>query len=504
LIYLDVPSSSSQTYSVEITNGSTVPYNCFAEIVAFDVTDAAFLDTGSVAVATTQTTVGNLITNLSGNVAVIALAAAERTATSDGDTFLENAVVLQKDNSSTDQVSNLVRWYIYRNSYNARSGVLPLFRYDANVSNPSYQVKMTANSGSPNGEAKILAFSLVAPVLVTVTDFGTGTEDVSVSVIATDSAIGSDVVDMTKEIPDAGTGVEVALLSMPVDDTGTSSDIIDVSAYGFADDAGTGAEDVLLSVISVSDDSGFGSEVVDVSSTVSVDDAGTGYDFITGGFFFLFDDSGAGADEVMLAKEVLDTGAAVESVGATRESIDSGVGVEAVETAEAGTIIAVLDAGAGIDVIDMVKEVLDTGAGVDAVLFVSREVLDTGTAVELPTAITSIPVFDSGTGLDVVGIIATITVIDAGAGVEEATRTLSIFGDVTIDEIEIIGLHSIPYTDLVQDRLPIQVQRNVATDFVYIDGDQVGDVLVEWEDRVADVYRGRRTITVMGLVRIVD
>jgi hypothetical protein len=164
LIYLDTPTSDSQTYSVEITNGSTQAYNCWAEIVAFDVTGAAFLDTGSVAVGTTQTTVGNLSTTLSGDVVVIALAAAERTATNDGDTFAANAVVLQKDNSSTGQVSNLLAWYIFRTSYNARSGVLPLFRYDPNVSNPSYQVKMTANSGSPNGEAKILAFSLFAGV----------------------------------------------------------------------------------------------------------------------------------------------------------------------------------------------------------------------------------------------------------------------------------------------------------------------------------------------------
>jgi hypothetical protein len=163
LIYLDIPSSSSQTYSVEITNGSTVVHNCWAEIVAFDVWDAAFLDTGSVAVGTSQITVGNLTTNLSGNVAVIALAAAERTATNDGDTFLENRVVLQKDNSSTDQVGNLLRWYIFRTGFNARSGVLPLFRYDIGVSNPSYQVKMTANSGAPNGEAKILAFLVAAP-----------------------------------------------------------------------------------------------------------------------------------------------------------------------------------------------------------------------------------------------------------------------------------------------------------------------------------------------------
>jgi hypothetical protein len=59
-------------------------------------------------------------------------------------------------------VSNLLTWYIFRTSYNARSGVLPLFRYDTNVSNPSYQVKMTASSGSPNGEAKILAFTMAA------------------------------------------------------------------------------------------------------------------------------------------------------------------------------------------------------------------------------------------------------------------------------------------------------------------------------------------------------
>jgi hypothetical protein len=165
LIYLDTPTSSSQTYSIEITNGSTLAHNCYAEIVAFDVTDAAFLDTDSVAVTTTQTTVGNLSTNLSGDVAVIALVAVERTASNDGDTFAANAVVLQRNNSSTDQVNNLLAWYIYRTSYNARSGVLPLFRYDTNVTNPSYQVKMTASGGAPNGEAKILAFVLPVSVI---------------------------------------------------------------------------------------------------------------------------------------------------------------------------------------------------------------------------------------------------------------------------------------------------------------------------------------------------
>ena len=638
LIYLDTPSSSSQTYSVEITNGSTVAQNCYAEIVAFDVTDAAFLDTASIAVGTAQTTVGNLTTNLSGDVAVIALAAAERTAGNDGDTFLENTVVLQRNNLTTGQVGNLVRWYIFRTSHNARSGVLPLFRYDTGVTNPSYQVKMTANSGTPNGEAKILAFSVVVPVLVAVTDIGTGTEAVSISITAADSAAGFDVVDMVKEAPDTGAGTDTVLLNMPVGDAGAGFDVIDVDVYGFTDDAGAGADDVSLSVSVIGDDIGLGSEAVGVSSTVPVDDAGTGSEFAlaTGGFVLLVDDagtgleiidiagsvsatdagsaveavdavatvlsedsgagaelivteihqpvsdSGAGVDEVMpskemsdigaatelvdMAKEALDAGAAIELIGMAKEAPDSGTGFDAVYTVkealdagagvdevlpsrgaiDEGTAIELVnmskesldagagletvnspvfyhlsdsgagvellviaapqsDAGAGTDVVDITRGVSDTGAGVDVTdLLVGREVFDTGTAVELLTAITSIPVFDSGTGLDVVGIIATIPTLDAGAGIEEATRTLSMFGDVTIDEIEIIGLHSIPYSDLVRDSLPVQVQRNAAADFVYIDSDQVGDVLVEWEDRVADVYRGRRTITVMGLVRIVD
>ena len=161
LIYLDTPTSGSQTYSVEITNGSSVAYNCYAEIVAFDVYDAAYLDTAPVAVGTAQTTVGNLVTNLSDEVAVIALAAAERPTTSDGDTFLEDTVVLQMNNSSTGQVGNRVRWYMFRSSTNARSGVLPLFRYDGDVTSPTYQVKMTAAaSGVANGKAQILTFTL--------------------------------------------------------------------------------------------------------------------------------------------------------------------------------------------------------------------------------------------------------------------------------------------------------------------------------------------------------
>ena len=230
LIYLNTPTSSPQSYSIEITNGSAQTYNCYAEIVAFDVVDAAFLDTSSVAVATTQTTVGNLSTTLSGDVAVIALAAAERTANTAGPTFDANSVVLQKDNSTTDQVGNLLTWYIYGTGANARSGVLPLFRYDTGVSNPSYQVKMTANSGSPNGEAKILAFSLGVVQYVNVSDTISFSEAVSttVSTFVTDTVSLSDIVSPEAEVSasDAVTFTEEVTIPQQVYAT-DSANIVD-------------------------------------------------------------------------------------------------------------------------------------------------------------------------------------------------------------------------------------------------------------------------------------
>jgi hypothetical protein len=259
LIYLDIPTSDSQTYSVEITNGSTQAYGCYAEIVAFNVIDAAFLDTGPVAVGTTQTTVGDLSTNLSGDVAVIALAAAERTATNDGDTFLGDAVVLQKDNSSTDQVGNLLTWYIFRTTYNARSGVLPLFRYDTNVTNPSYQVKMTANSGSPNGEAKILAFSLTVIQYVNVSDSISFTEAVSTAVqtFATDTVSLSDAARSDAEIS--------------VSETITFTEEITSPKQVYVADSVTFTESIGPNELTVSDAISF-TEVVGIEAHIDVSD----------------------------------------------------------------------------------------------------------------------------------------------------------------------------------------------------------------------------------------
>ena len=161
LSYLETPTSSTQSYSIEVYNNSGYSYVFFGEIVAFTIYDGAFLDTASVALtANTQVTVGNLSTTLQGDVAVIALGAAENTTTTNVTAFNAGGVVLQINNDATTQISNQTSWFIYNTGTHARSGVLSMFRFDSNLYNPSYQVKMTAAASGLNGEAKILVFKL--------------------------------------------------------------------------------------------------------------------------------------------------------------------------------------------------------------------------------------------------------------------------------------------------------------------------------------------------------
>ena len=193
-------STSTQTWTVEITNGSSVAFNVYAILVVFKVSDLAFLDTASVALSNgSQVTVGNLATSLQGNVAVIAIASAENTSSSSVTAFNANDVVLQLNNSSTGQISNYVGWLL-EVGY-GRSGNLPLFRFDTGVTNPSYQVKMTARANGINGEAKIVAFQ--PPEVDVVADRYTVLDDVLVAVSIAPSSVGTSDAWHTISIPAA-------------------------------------------------------------------------------------------------------------------------------------------------------------------------------------------------------------------------------------------------------------------------------------------------------------
>ncbi|MEM2448791.1 MAG: hypothetical protein QXT14_07580, partial [Candidatus Bathyarchaeia archaeon] len=164
LVYLDSNSATNPSYSIEVYNSLGEASQAWGEIIAFRVADGAFLDTGSVALTGgSQVTVGSLSTSLSGEVGVIGLASSERTATSDTATaFNAGGVVLQINNDASTQVANQRVWAMQRTSYSGRSGTYALFRADNGVSNPSYQIKMTAAVAGQNGEAKILAFVVSA------------------------------------------------------------------------------------------------------------------------------------------------------------------------------------------------------------------------------------------------------------------------------------------------------------------------------------------------------
>jgi uncharacterized protein with HEPN domain len=160
LIYFTSVTTNSQTWSFEVNNPTSSAWSFYAGMVAFAVIDGAFLDTGSVSLTNgTQVTVGNLSTTLTGDVVAIGLGAAENPTYNDT-TFNAGDIVLQRDNSTNGQIATSVSWLIRDTSLYDRAGIMPFFRLDTGATNPSYQIKMTAQQSGINGEAKILAFSL--------------------------------------------------------------------------------------------------------------------------------------------------------------------------------------------------------------------------------------------------------------------------------------------------------------------------------------------------------
>jgi hypothetical protein len=364
----------------------------------------------------------------------------------------------------TGQISNLVGWYLESTSAQGRSGILPLFRLDTRVSNPSYQIKMTARANGINGEAKILAFTI--SIIVSVSDLGSGVELITVNVPAFISDAGelAEIVDMVKETADLGAGIEAIDMAKELLDSGTGYDYFIGGLYKIVDDSCAGSE--LVGMSKESTDSGSGTELVNMLYEAL--DSGSGAESILSPRYNPITDSGIGAE--------------VPTVGVTQND----AGADAETSAVIGTIPAI-DSGLGIDTVtQMVKMVIDSGAEVEAV-YISAKVF----------------AFDSGSGADVIGVIAYIPFEDLGKGEDFAEWFLSIYGMVLIDT-EYVGYHSIPYKDWKQNNIPVQVHRRSIGDKVYIDDDDIGYVVVEWEDKVSDVIPGERTVIVTGVVELYD
>lgn len=461
LAYLDTNSGANQSYSIQVYNSLSVTSQAWGEIIAFKVSDGAFLDTDSVALTSgSQVTVGNLATSLSGEVGVIALAAAENTSSSTVTAFNAGDVVLQLNNQTTGQISNQRGWLFEPTSYHGRSGIYALFRADTNVSNPSYQVKMTARASGINGEAKILAFTLA--VIVTVSDSGAGIESINItaSVAISDSGAGQEVIGGARSIADFGTEVE-------------SVDM----AKGIID-AGSAVEYIISGLQHITDEYGYGFEYLEIKRGII--------------------DAGMATDLVNMKKELFDAGYGIDTIFSPvfNMVIDYYTYTEIVKIA-----LPLIEHGYGAEIINMVKEFIDSFSALETVNML-KDVIEQILVTEIVSMEKQI--FDTSIGTDIVGIVANIYAVDYGKGEDFTDSFLSIYGYVTIDGAERIGRHSIPYKDLKRDGLPIQVIRRSANDMVLVDNDYIGSVTVEWEDKVSDISSGYRFIRVVGTVRIVD
>jgi hypothetical protein len=443
-VYLHSQASDGSTsVAIEVYNDSGATLDFYGRFIIFKVSDGYFLDTSSVSVGTSQTTIANLSTGINAGteVGVLAVTTLNNTSTNNL-TFGANSVVLQQNNSTTNQVVNELG-FVLKGSTSVVPKISILFpaRYTPSASNPSYQTKATATGSGVYGETKIVVFSVVV-VTVSVSDSGVGVDAVvvSASLSLDDSGAGVDVVSMVGSVPvvDSGSGVEYVDMVKEALDSGVGVDAVVVSASLSLDDSGAGVDVVSMAGnIPVTD---FGAGVESVDMVKEILDSGVGVDYFTGGVHKAVDDSGSGVDVVSMTGSVpaSDAGYGVDavSVGASASVGDSGAGVE---VASVGVLqsdggvgadypgvvasIPVSDGGYGVEVASLRASipVSDYGAGVDAVVSPRLSaVADSGSGVEV--SVVNIPVSDSGAGVEV--ITPTREVRDYGYGVDVVTEVV--------------------------------------------------------------------------------
>jgi len=307
----------------------------------------------------------------------------------------------------------------------------------------------------------------ITAILVDPVDAGMGAESVDVSAVApvSDTCAGVETVNMTRECGDYGAGVE-------------SISVVNIMQV---------CEVPLFRRLTV-----FGDICLD-----GVDEWGHRRvdSMLEDGMLALLFIRNMGVEAVGMAHEVIDSSAGVDAVNMAHEVIDSSAGVDAVNMAHEAA-----DSGMGLDAVNMAREIVDAGAGFDAIYVVASVAVDES-AIGIEYAIISPVALDSGAGAEAVTMRK--EVLDFGVGVDVPDWFISIYGMVLIDNDD-VGIHSILYKDWRQKNIPVQVHRRSVSDKVYIDSDEIGDVVVEWEDRVSDVIPGERTLIVTGVVELYD
>ena len=172
IVYLhNQTSSGSVTIAIEAYNDSEVSMNFYGRFIIFNVYDGFFLDTGSVALSTTQTTIANLSTTFPANseIGVLPVIIIDNQTTTAYD-FSAGNIVLQENNSTTNQVATeLPITYMWSAVYGRNKAVILPGRYVPTTNNPSYQIKATAPATGLYGETKMVVFISIYKITLTET-----------------------------------------------------------------------------------------------------------------------------------------------------------------------------------------------------------------------------------------------------------------------------------------------------------------------------------------------
>src|SRR5262245_25620629 len=254
----------------------------------------------------------------------------------------------------------------------------------------------------PNATPFQLQGDATGPVSVSLTDTGTGTDDLIVDTGVDKNQAGPQTAWMFLE-PNAAAfqllGDTSGSQSVSLTDTGAGSDAVTVSATVPLDDAGAGADAVPVAGGGPLADAGAGADAATVDADVPLTDAGAGADSISV-------NTGTDSYQTWPQNFPVFTAPFVEPQAVPFQLLGDRSGVAQ---------ISLTDIAVGADSLAVAADVAlsDSGAGADAVTVdAALPLTDVGAGSDVLAAAASVPLSDAGTGDDQLGVVI-FTVTDA-------------------------------------------------------------------------------------------
>jgi Concanavalin A-like lectin/glucanases superfamily len=252
-------------------------------------------------------------------------------------------------------------------------------------------------------DSEIAAEFAAGGVVKSGSDSGVGSDSVPVFIRQLpDSGVAVEDVSVFKQLQsDTGVGADTGILTVPysVTDSGVGSDTATLVARYTQTDAGTSIEFIILAAAQSATDSGTATEIPRIG--IALTDSGTGAEVISA-----------------LSRQVAEAGSGTDasalSAGNQKSGTDSGTGTDAatvvavITTSDTGVgteiprilIAAISDTGSGAEITGLQRQVFDSGAGTEQEIQLTKQGIDSGTAIEFVILTVTVSGADTGTGAD--------------------------------------------------------------------------------------------------------